>query len=396
MRMIDDDLTSGQISTAEIKLFFTQEQEMIRDMARDFARQRLAPYSAEWERTSTFPREALKEMGALGFLGMTVPTVWGGANADYVAYALAIEEIAAGDGAVSTIMSGHNSVGCMPILEYGTTQQKKKYLRPMASGERLCAFCLTEPQGGSDASALRTTAERLGNRYVLNGTKQFITSGKNADFALVFAVTAPGAGKRGISAFIVETASPGYRVGRIEKKMGQNASDTCEIHLDALDLPAENRLGEEGQGYRIALSNLEGGRIGIAAQSVGMGRAALEIAVAYAQERRSFGKPIIEHQAVAFRLADMATGIEAARQLVLHAAELRSRALPCLREASMAKLFATETAEWVCSDAIQTLGGAGYMEDFGVERIFRAVRGAKIYEGTNDIQRLVISRSLLS
>jgi len=374
----------------------TQEQEMIRDMARDFAGRRLAPFSAEWERTSTFPREALKEMGALGFLGMMVPTEWGGANADYVAYALALEEIAAGDGAVSTIMSGHNSVGCMPILEYGTPDQKEKYLRPMARGEQLCAFCLTEPQGGSDVSALRTRAERRGDHYVLNGTKQFITTGKNADLALVFAVTTPGAGKRGISAFIVETASPGYRVGRIEKKMGQNASDTCEIHFDDLVLSIENRLGKEGQGYRIALSNLEGGRIGIAAQSIGMARAALEIALAYAQERQSFGKPIIEHQAVAFRLADMATGVEAARQLVLHAAVLRSRGLACLREASMAKLFATETAERVCSDAIQTLGGAGYMEDFGVERIFRAVRGAKIYEGTNDIQRLVISRSLVS
>jgi alkylation response protein AidB-like acyl-CoA dehydrogenase len=374
----------------------TQEQEMIRDMARDFASRRLAPFSAEWERTSTFPREALKEMGALGFLVMMVPTEWGGANADYVAYALALEEIAAGDGAVSTIMSGHNSVGCMPILEYGTPDQKEKYLRPMARGEQLCAFCLTEPQGGSDVSALRTRAERRGDHYVLNGTKQFITTGKNADLALVFAVTTPGAGKRGISAFIVETASPGYRVGRIEKKMGQNASDTCEIHFDDLDLSIENRLGKEGQGYRIALSNLEGGRIGIAAQSIGMARAALEIALAYAQERQSFGKPIIEHQAVAFRLADMETGVEAARQLVLHAAVLRSRGLACLREASMAKLFATETAERVCSDAIQTLGGAGYMEDFGVERIFRAVRGAKIYEGTNDIQRLVISRSLVS
>src|SRR5271166_309935 len=394
--MIDDDLICGPISTEQIKLILTQDQEMIRDLARDFARHRLAPYSAEWERTSTFPREALKEMGALGFLGMTVPTVWGGANADYVAYALAIEEIAAGDGAVSTIMSGHNSVGCMPILEYGTTEQKEKYLRPMASGERLCAFCLTEPQGGSDASALRTTAERRGNGYVLNGTKQFITSGKNAEIALVFAVTDPDAGKRGISAFIVETSRPGYRVGRIEKKMGQNASDTCEIHFDALELPVENRLGDEGQGYHIALSNLEGGRIGIAAQSVGMARAAMEIAIAYAQERKSFGKRIIEHQAVAFRLADMATGVEASRQLVLHAATLRNSGLSCLREASMAKLFATETAERVCSDAIQTLGGAGYMEDFGVERIFRAVRGAKIYEGTNDIQRLVISRSLVS
>jgi alkylation response protein AidB-like acyl-CoA dehydrogenase len=374
----------------------TQEQEMIRDMARDFAGRRLAPFSAEWERTSTFPREALNEMGALGFLGMMVPTEWGGADADYVAYALALEEIAAGDGAVSTIMSGHNSVGCMPILEYGTPDQKEKYLRPMARGEQLCAFCLTEPQGGSDVAALRTRAERRGDHYVLNGTKQFITTGKNADLALVFAVTTPGAGNRGISAFIVETASPGYRVGRIEKKMGQNASDTCEIHFDDLVLSIENRLGKEGQGYRIALSNLEGGRIGIAAQSIGMARAALEIALAYAQERQSFGKPIIEHQAVAFRLADMATGVEAARQLVLHAAVLRSRGLACLREASMAKLFATETAERVCSDAIQTLGGAGYMEDFGVERIFRAVRGAKIYEGTNDIQRLVISRSLVS
>ena len=377
-------------------MILTQEQEMIRNMAREFARRRLAPHSAEWERTSTFPRDALKEMGALGFLGMTVPTEWGGANADYVAYALALEEIAAGDGAVSTVMSGHNSVGCMPVLEYGTIHQKEKYLRPMTSGEWLCAFCLTEPQGGSDASALRTTAERRGDSYVLNGTKQFITTGKNADLALVFAVTNPGAGKRGISAFIVETSRPGYRVGRIEKKMGQNASDTCEIHFDDLKLPVENRLGEEGQGYRIALSNLEGGRIGIAAQSVGMARAAMEIAIAYAQERKSFGKRIIEHQAVAFRLADMATGVEASRQLVLHAATLRNSGFSCLREASMAKLFATETAERVCSDAIQTLGGAGYMEDFGVERIFRAVRGAKIYEGTNDIQRIVISRGLLS
>lgn len=376
-------------------MILTQEQEMIRNMAREFAQRRLAPHSAEWERTSTFPRDALKEMGALGFLGMTVPAEWGGANADYVAYALALEEIAAGDGAVSTIMSGHNSVGCMPVLEYGTIHQKEKYLRPMASGARLCAFCLTEPHGGSDASALRTTAERRGDCYVLNGTKQFITTGKNADLALVFAVTKPGAGKRGITAFIVETSRPGYCVGRIEKKMGQNASDTCEIHFEDLELPVEDRLGEEGQGYRIALSNLEGGRIGIAAQSVGMARAAMEIAIAYAQERKSFGKRIIEHQAVAFRLADMATGVEASRQLVLHAATLRNSGLSCLREASMAKLFATETAERVCSDAIQTLGGAGYMEDFGVERIFRAVRGAKIYEGTNDIQRIVISRALV-
>lgn len=377
-------------------MILTEEQEEIRATAREFARAELAPHSAAWERDAAFPREALKAMGRLGFMGMTVPPEWGGAGADYVAYALALEEIAAGDGAVSTIMSGHNSVGCMPILEYGTSVQKERYLRPLARGEKLCAFCLTEPQGGSDAAAIKTRAELHDGRYVINGAKQFITSGKNADIALIFAVTAPNAGKRGISSFIVETQSSGYRVGRIEKKMGQNASDTCEIHLDNLEIPAQNRLGEEGQGYRIALSNLEGGRIGIAAQCVGMARAAYEIALAYAQQRQSFGKPIIQHQAVAFRLAEMATAIEAARQLVLHAAALRSAGRPCLAEAAMAKLFASEMAERVCSDAIQTLGGNGYMQEYDVERIFRAVRGAKIYEGSNDIQRLVISRSLAS
>ena len=374
-------------------MILSEEQELIRATARDFAQNRLAPFSAEWERNSTFPREALSEMGRLGFLGMTVPPEWGGAGADYVAYALALEEIAAGDGATSTVMSGHNSVGCMPILEYGTHDQKERYLRPLASGEKLCCFCLTEPQSGSDAGAIKARAELRGDRYVLNGTKQFITTGKNADVALIFAVTDPVAGKRGISGFIVDTATPGYRVGRVEKKMGQNASDTCEIQLDNLEVPVGNRLGAEGQGYRIALANLEGGRIGIAAQSVGMSRAAHELALAYAHERQSFGKPIIQHQAVAFRLADMATKIEASRQLVLHAAALRSAKLPCLIEASMAKLFATEMAEQVCSDAIQTFGGAGYIQDYGVERIFRAVRVAKIYEGSNDIQRLVISRS---
>ena len=377
-------------------MILTEEQEEIRATAREFARAELVPHSAAWERDAAFPREALKAMGRLGFMGMTVPPEWGGAGADYVAYALALEEIAAGDGAVSTIMSGHNSVGCMPILEYGTSAQKERYLRPLARGEKLCAFCLTEPQGGSDAAAIKTRAELHDDRYVINGAKQFITSGKNADIALIFAVTAPNAGKRGISSFIVETQSSGYRVGRIEKKMGQNASDTCEIHLDNLEIPAQNRLGEEGQGYRIALSNLEGGRIGIAAQCVGMARAAYEIALAYAQQRQSFGKPIIQHQAVAFRLAEMATAIEAARQLDLHAAALRSAGRPCLAEAAMAKLFASEMAERVCSDAIQTLGGNGYMQEYDVERIFRAVRGAKIYEGSNDIQRLVISRSLAS
>jgi butyryl-CoA dehydrogenase len=381
------------VHSGALSMILTEEQEMIRATARDFSKAQLAPHAAEWERTATFPRQALREMGKLGFMGMTVPPEWGGAGADYVAYALALEEIAAGDGACSTVMSGHNSVGCMPILDHGTDAQKERYLRPLAAGEKLCAFCLTEPHSGSDASALKSRAELRGGCYVLNGTKQFITTGKNADVALVFARTEPGGGKRGISAFIVETAWPGYRVGRVERKMGQNASDTCEIHFENLEIPVENRLGEEGEGYRIALANLEGGRIGIAAQSVGMARAAYELALVYAKEREAFGKPIIGHQAVAFRLAEMVTKIEASHQLVLHAAALRSAGRPCLVEASMAKLFASEMAEQVCSDAIQTFGGNGYIEDYGVERIFRAVRVAKIYEGSNDIQRLVISRS---
>jgi butyryl-CoA dehydrogenase len=372
----------------------TQEQQLIRETARKFAQERLAPNSAQWERQAAYPRAIIEEMGALGFMGMTVPAEWGGAGTNNVAYSLALQEIAAGDGAIATIVSGHNSVGVMPILTYGTEAQKRRYVRDLAAGRKLSAFCLTEPQGGSDAAAIRTRATRKGDRYVLNGTKQFITSGATADIALVIAITDPAAGKRGMSAFIVDTKAPGYKVARIEKKMGQNASDTCEIHFDDLVVPVEDRLGEEGQGYRIALANLEGGRIGIASQSVGMARAALEIAVRYAHERQSFGKTIFEHQAVSFRLADMAASLEAAHQLTLHAAALKDAGLPCLVEASMAKLFASETAEKVCSDAIQTLGGAGYMQDFAVERIYRGVRGAKIYEGTNDIQRLVISRSL--
>ena len=375
-------------------MILTEEQEMIRDTAREFARKHLAPFSAEWERSATFPRAALREMGSLGFLGMTVPAEWGGVGTDYVAYALALEEIAAGDAAIATVMSGHNSVGCMPLVAFGTMEQKEKYLRPMAAGTALSAFALTEPTGGSDAGALRSRAERRGDVYVLNGTKQYITTGRNADFCLVFASTDPAKGKRGISAFIVDTRNPGYRVGRVEKKMGQNASDTCEIQLDSLEVPVADRLGAEGQGYRIALSNLEGGRIGIAAQAVGIARAAYELALAYAQERRSFGKVIYEYQAVSHRLADMATHILAARQLVLHAAALRSHGRPCLTEASMAKLFASEMAERVCSDAVQTFGGAGYIADCGVEQLYRAVRVTRIYEGTNDIQRLVISRAI--
>ncbi len=372
----------------------TDEQKMIQAAARDFAQRRLAPNAAEWERSGAFPPSLIGELGRLGLMGVTVPPEWDGTGADYVAYALALEEIAAGDGAVATVMSGHNSVGCMPVLEYGSAAQKDRWLRRMARGEALCAFALTEPQGGSDLATLRTRALRDGDRYVLRGTKQFITSGKTADLAVVIAVTDPQAGTRGFSAFLVETATAGYRVGRVEKKMGLNASDTCEVFLEDLVVPASARLGAEGEGYRIALSNLEGGRIGIAATAVGMARSALELAVAYARERQAFGKPIAEHQGVSFRLADMATRLEAARQLVLHAAALRSAGQPCLTEASMAKLFATEAAERICSDALQTFGGAGYIEEAGVERIYRCARGSKIYEGTNDIQRLVIGRAL--
>jgi butyryl-CoA dehydrogenase len=375
-------------------MVLTDEQKMIRDAAREFAQRRLAPNAAAWEEAAAFPPELVRELGALGFMGMTVPAEWGGVGADYVSYALALEEIAAGDGAISTLMSGHNSVGCMPILEYGTLSQKEQYLRKLARGEMLCAFCLTEPQGGSDVASLQTRAVRQGDKYVISGTKSYITSGKTADVALVFARTSVEAGSRGITAFLVETSNPGYKVSRIEKKMGLNASDTCEIILADAEIPLDARLGEEGQGYRIALANLEGGRIGIASTAVGMARSALELALAYAQERKTFGKFIIDHQAVGFRLADMATRLEASRQLVLHAAALRSAGQPCLKEASMAKLFATEMAEQICSDAIQTLGGFGFLREGGVERIFRSVRGSKIYEGTNDIQRLVISRAI--
>ncbi|MDG3443557.1 acyl-CoA dehydrogenase [Nitrospirillum amazonense] len=375
-------------------MLITEEQAMVRDMARAFARERLAPGAAERDRTSAFPAEELKAMGELGLMGMLVPEEWGGAGTDILSYVLAIEEIAAGDGAISTIMSVHNSVGCAPILKFGTPAQKERYLRARASGQMLGAFCLTEPQAGSDASALKTRAVRDGDHWIINGAKQFITNGQNAGVALVFAVTDPAAGKKGISAFLVPTDTPGYTVARLEHKLGQRCSDTAQIVFDNVRVPHEAMLGEPGQGYRIALANLEGGRIGIAAQSVGMAQAAFNAARDYARERTSMGVAIIEHQAVAFRLADMATRIEAARQLVLHAASLRQVGQPCLKEASMAKLFASEMAERVCSDAIQTFGGYGYVEDFPVERIYRDVRVCQIYEGTSDIQKLVISRNL--
>ena len=375
-------------------MILTEEQRLIRDTARSYAREHIAPYAAQWDREATFPAEALAGLAELGFYGMLVPEQHGGCDIGYVAAALVLEEIGVADAACSTIVSVTNSVGCMPLLQYGTAQQQRDFLSPLARGEKLAAFCLTEPQAGSDASGLKTRAERQGDSYVLNGTKQFITSGKNADLAIVFAVTDPAAGKRGISAFVVPTDTPGYRVASVEAKMGQRASDTCQIVFAHCSIPAVNLLGDEGQGYKIALGNLEGGRIGIAAQCIGIARAALEAATLYSREREAFAKPLSEHQAVAFKLADMATQIAAARQLTLHAAALKDAGEPCLSEASMAKLFASEMAERVCSDAIQIHGGYGYLQDFPVERYYRDVRACQIYEGTSEVQKMVISRAL--
>jgi alkylation response protein AidB-like acyl-CoA dehydrogenase len=372
----------------------TDEQRMLRDVARDFSRMQLAPFAAERDREEKFPAEAVAELGRLGFMGMLVPEEYGGAGADNVGYAMVMEEIAADEGAVATILSVQNSVGCMPVLQYGSEEQKRRFLEPMAKGEMLACFCLTEPQAGSDAAAIKTRARRHGNRWVLNGTKQFISSGKHAQIAIVFAVTDPEQGKRGITAFLVPTDSPGFRVARLEHKLGQRASDTAQLVFEDIELTPDQMLGAEGQGYKIALSNLEGGRIGVGAQSVGMARAAYEAALTYAREREAFGKPIIEQQAVAFRLADMATQIAAARGLVLDAAARRDADEPCIKEASMAKLFASEMAERVASDAIQIHGGYGYVADFPVERIYRDVRVCQIYEGTSDIQRLVIAREI--
>jgi butyryl-CoA dehydrogenase len=375
-------------------MLLNEEQQLLRDTLRAFAREELAPHAALWDRDHIFPREALKALGGLGALGIVVPERWGGAGMDCLSLAVALEEIAAGDGSTSTIVSVQNSVVCGPIAAFGTEAQKQKYLHPLARGESLGCFCLTEPQAGSDAAMIATQADKQGDRYVLNGVKQFITSGKNADVAIVFAVTDKSAGKKGISAFIVDTKTTGYIVARIEDKLGQRASDTAQIVFDNCNVPAENLLGREGDGYRIALANLESGRIGIAAQAVGMARAAFDAALAYARERKSFGKPIVEHQAITFKLADMAVEVEAARQLIWHAAALRDAGEPCLKEASMAKLFASEIAERVCSAALQIHGGYGYVTDFPVERIYRDVRVCQIYEGTSEIQRLVIGRAL--
>jgi alkylation response protein AidB-like acyl-CoA dehydrogenase len=372
----------------------TDEHRLLRDSLRDFAQQRLAPFAAEWDRNATFPKQALAELAALGTFGIAVPDHYGGAGMDYLALAIALEEIAAGDGATSTIISVNNCPVCSILMGWANEEQKRRYLVPLARGEMLGAFCLTEPHVGSEASGLRTTARRDGDFYVLDGVKQFITSGKHGDVAIVMAVTDRSAGKRGISAFLVETSTPGYVVARIEEKMGQHASDTAQILLENCRVPAANLIGDEGAGYKIALSGLEGGRIGIASQSLGMARAAYEAALRYAKERVAFGKPIYEHQAVQFRLADMATQLEAARQLIHHAAQLKDAGQPCLKEAAMAKLFASEMAERVCSDAIQIHGGYGYVADFPVERIYRDVRVCQIYEGTSDIQRILIARSL--
>ncbi|MDR2327603.1 MAG: acyl-CoA dehydrogenase family protein [Acidovorax sp.] len=375
-------------------MLLSSDQEMIRDAVRDFVREQITPHAARWDKEHHFPKDVHQGLAALGAYGICVPEALGGAGLDYISLALVLEEIAAGDGGTSTVISVTNCPVNAILMRYGNAQQQEQWLRPLAQGAMLGAFCLTEPHVGSDASALRTTATRDGGDYVINGVKQFITSGQNGDVAIVIAVTDKAAGKRGMSAFIVPTRNPGYQVARLEDKLGQHSSDTAQINFEQCRIPAANLIGAEGEGYKIALSALEGGRIGIAAQSVGMARAAFECALQYSKERESFGQPIFNHQAVGFRLAECATQIEAARQLIWHAASLRDAGKPCLKEAAMAKLFASEMAERVCSAAIQTLGGYGVVNDFPVERIYRDVRVCQIYEGTSDVQKILIQRSL--
>jgi len=375
-------------------MLLTQDQEMIRDAVRTFAQEQLWPHAAQWDKEHTFPKSAHQGLAALGAYGICVPEEFGGAHLDYVTLALVLEEIAAGDGGTSTAISVTNCPVNAILMAYGNAAQKKQWLTPLAQGQMLGAFCLTEPHVGSDASALTTTAVKQGDSYVINGVKQFITSGKYGDVAIVIAVTDKAAGKKGMSAFIVPTSTPGYHVARLEDKLGQHSSDTAQINFDQCRIPVENRIGAEGEGYKIALGALEGGRIGIAAQSVGMARSAFDVALAYAKERQSFGTAIYNHQAVGFRLAECATQLEAARQLIWHAAALRDAGRACLKEAAMAKLFASEMAERVCSAAIQTLGGYGYVSDFPVERIYRDVRVCQVYEGTSDVQKIIIQRAL--
>ena len=375
-------------------MILNSDQQQVRDAVRDFCAQELTPHAAAWDKAQTFPVQAHKGLAALGAYGICVPDDLGGAGLDYLSLAVVIEEIAAGDGGTSTAISVTNCPVNAILMRYGNAQQKKQWLTPLAQGHMLGAFCLTEPHAGSDASSLRTTATKDADGYVINGVKLFITSGKNGHVAIVIAVTDKAAGKKGMSAFIVPTSAPGYSAARLEDKLGQHSSDTAQVNFDDCRIPAENLIGNEGEGYKIALSALEGGRIGIAAQSIGMARSAFEYALGYAKDRTAFGSPIINHQAVGFRLADCATQIEAARQLTWHAAALRDAGLPCLKEAAMAKLFASEMAERVCSAALQTLGGYGYVSDFPVERIYRDVRVCQIYEGTSDVQKIIIQRAL--
>ncbi|MBP9940703.1 MAG: acyl-CoA dehydrogenase family protein [Comamonas sp.] len=375
-------------------MLLTPDQEMIRDAVRDFVREQITPHAARWDKEHHFPKDVHQGLAQLGAYGICVPEELGGAGLNYISLALVLEEIAAGDGGTSTVISVTNCPVNAILMKYGNAQQKEQWLRPLAQGQMLGAFCLTEPHVGSDASALRTTAIKDGGDYVINGVKQFITSGKNGHVAIVIAVTDKAAGKKGMSAFLVPTSNTGYQVARLEEKLGQHSSDTAQINLENCRISATNLIGAEGEGYKIALSALEGGRIGIAAQSVGMARAAFECALQYSKERESFGQPIFNHQAVGFRLAECATHIEAARQLIWHAASLRDAGLPCLKEAAMAKLFASEMAERVCSMAIQTLGGYGVVNDFPVERIYRDVRVCQIYEGTSDVQKILIQRAL--
>ena len=375
-------------------MLLTQDQEMIREAVRAFSQEQLWPNAAKWDKEHHFPKDIHKGLAQLGAYGICVPEEFGGANLDYLTLALVLEEIAAGDGGTSTAISVTNCPVNAILMRYGNAAQKKQWLTPLAQGQMLGAFCLTEPHVGSDASGLRTTAVKDADGYVINGVKQFITSGKYGQVAIVIAMTDKGAGKKGMSAFIVPTDAPGYVVARLEDKLGQHSSDTAQINFDNCRIPAENLIGQEGEGYKIALGALEGGRIGIAAQSVGMARSAFECALEYAKQRESFGQAIFNHQAVGFRLADCATQIEAARQLIWHAAALRDAGRPCLKEAAMAKLFASEMAEKVCSVAIQTLGGYGYVSDFPVERIYRDVRVCQIYEGTSDVQKIIITRAL--
>jgi len=375
-------------------MLLSEDHLAVQDAVRAYVQAEIAPHAAGWDKTSTFPAAQLKGLAALGCYGVAVPPEWDGAGLDYLALAVILEEIAAGDGATSTVVSVNNCPVCSILMAFGNDAQKAEFLKPLARGDMLGAFCLTEPHVGSQADGLKTTAVRDGEHYVINGVKQFITSGKNGDVAIVMAVTDKAAGKRGISAFLVPTRTPGYTVARVEEKMGQHASDTAQIVFDNCRVPAAYRLGEEGQGLKIALSGLEGGRIGIASQSLGMARAAFDVALAYSKDRQAFGTAIFNHQAVQFKLAEMAMKIEATRQLIWHAAVLKDAGRPCLKEAAMAKLMASEMAEWVCSQAIQVLGGYGYLSDFPLERIYRDVRVCQIYEGTSEVQKILIGRAL--